>query len=167
MSNLCCKCGLPLGDTTLYIDGRAYHRGCIPASLPLPEDVARMVEQLHVIVREPNESTSDLIDRWRKDRQAAAALIQSLSSQLVEMKANMVPIHADGSHVFIDGPGDVELDHGGKLRAERDRLAAELERMREASTLLLSEIDASSDINAIVGASNPLRTALAGKAGEA
>ena len=50
---------------------------------------------------------------------------------------------------------------------EIDRLRTELERMREASTLLLSEIDASSDINAIVGASNPLRTALAGKAGEA
>lgn len=28
-----------------------------------------------------------------------------------------VPIHKDGSHVFIDGQGDVELDHGGRMRA--------------------------------------------------
>lgn len=27
-----------------------------------------------------------------------------------------VPISKDGNYVFIDGPGDVELDHDGKMR---------------------------------------------------
>lgn len=36
----------------------------------------------------------------------------------------MVPIHANGKYVFIDGPGDVELDHGGKLRARAEAAEA-------------------------------------------
>jgi hypothetical protein len=42
----------------------------------------------------------------------------------------MVPIHVDGTHVFIDGTGDVELDHGGKMRARITTLEAELSSLR-------------------------------------
>lgn len=42
--------------------------------------------------------------------------------RLLEQMKGMVPIHSDDSWVFVDGTGDVELDHGGKMRAERDRL---------------------------------------------
>lgn len=43
--------------------------------------------------------------------------IARLTRERDDMKRYMVPLHEDGSHVFIDGPGDVELDHGGKLRS--------------------------------------------------
>lgn len=37
--------------------------------------------------------------------------------QSAAVRDYVVPIHKDGNYVFIDGPGDVELDHGGKMRS--------------------------------------------------
>jgi hypothetical protein len=41
-----------------------------------------------------------------------------------------VPMHADGNYVFIDGPGDVELDHGGEMRARIEQLEKENDRLK-------------------------------------
>jgi hypothetical protein len=46
----------------------------------------------------------------------AIAEIEKLQKDLDHANMWMVPIHEDGNYVFIDGPGDVELDHGGSLR---------------------------------------------------
>jgi len=75
----------------------------------------------HAVARE-NFHTMQLAADKLRQRAEAAEKERDHYAGLVE---TMVPIHADGSHVFIDGPGDVELDHGGKLRARTEAAEAE------------------------------------------
>lgn len=52
------------------------------------------------------------------------------NARLSRMLDVSVPLSSDGNSVFIDGAGDVEIDHGGKLRAcaeTAERRVAELE----------------------------------------
>ena len=67
---------------------------------------------------------AELIARLREhptvDTVAAAARIEVLLSDLLRSTriiSKMVPLSADGNHVFWDGVGEIELDHNGKLRA--------------------------------------------------
>jgi hypothetical protein len=54
-------------------------------------------------------STISALEAERDEARAKATLYRS-------MMDDMVPISKDGTFVFIDGAGDVELDHGGKMR---------------------------------------------------
>ncbi|HET7413397.1 MAG TPA: hypothetical protein VFJ18_12135 [Pararhizobium sp.] len=126
MGDLCHKCGMPLGDTTLYIGGRIFQE-CGPyAASPtpsLPEDAARVVGILTAGADDPMWANHAEVPK--KVCAAAAALIQSLSSQLADMRAerdHWQKLHDDRTRFL----GDAE--------AERDRLAAENERLREALT---------------------------------
>lgn len=59
--------------------------------------------------------------------------------RLTAMLDGMVPLHADGTHVFIDGAGDVELDHGGAMRAEIEVLLKERANLDSALTIANAE----------------------------
>lgn len=83
---------------------------------------------------------ADTISRLTADNEALRKEVERLEG-LLEWT---VPIHKDCSHVFIDGIGDVELDYGGKMRAEIRRLTegrhafacvvVNLSRQRDAAT---------------------------------
>lgn len=97
-----------LREDALHLSGRGIDRGCVDSSL-----------------------SGGLADE-------AADAIERLTRDLKNARYYTVPIHKDGNWVFIDGPGDVELDHGGKMRTEIDHLAAQVEEMRAALVALLS-----------------------------
>lgn len=87
-------------------------------------------------LREPYEQRQSR--RVAEELQAATeltTLLQRCEKAEAERDAaykNMVPIHDDGNWVFIDGPGDVELDHGGKLRTRAELAERQRDEARKA-----------------------------------
>jgi len=86
-----------------------------------------------------HEEVRDILVDCRDALTALAARVDALMKERDHYKGlidTMVPIHRDGSHVFIDGPGDVELDHGGKLRARAEAAEKERDEARDENTRL-------------------------------
>ena len=84
-----------------------------------PENVARMAD----LLRTPRYVMGGTVD-----------MLEALAARLAEVEKkhdHMVPISSDGNYVFIDGPGDVEIDHGGRLRARAEAAEAEVQTLRE------------------------------------
>lgn len=50
-----------------------------------------LVERLQITVRQPNESASNLIDRWRKDRADALARIEALEAENARLREALEP----------------------------------------------------------------------------
>lgn len=75
-------------------------------------------------------------------RKAAAMIAEQAAEtgRLEDLMATMVPLSKDGRFAFIDGPGDVELDHGGELRRRAEAaevtLAKNTEDLAEAKANL-------------------------------
>lgn len=139
---------------------KGYLRTCSSGGMPqkLIDDVLPAVEGMidsGVFAESVTQYTMSL----KSDNAALTARVKRLE----ELEKYTVPIHADGSHVFIDGPGDVELDHGGKMRQRIKALETQLaaaEKIRIAAIELDAAI--SDDFN-IFGAQQKLRAALGGK----
>lgn len=60
------------------------------------------------------------------------AEVERLKRKLDDAYKQMLPITDDGNFVWIDGAGEVEIDHGGKLRARAKVAEAEVTRLRGA-----------------------------------
>jgi len=58
------------------------------------------------------------------DFKAAVYLVTAHNADLRRLADDMLPVSNDGNFVFIDGPGDVELDHGGVMRAALEAIAS-------------------------------------------
>lgn len=51
-------------------------------------------------------------------------LVDEHNTDLNQAVRDMLPVSNDGDFVFIDGPGDVELDHQGTMRKALETIAA-------------------------------------------
>lgn len=105
----------------------------------------------------------DCGEQFVGDKRAITCLdcaVAAAKSQIAELRAELatVKLARDANHNLAVANGERAREEYNRAEAAEARVA----RLSEAATILLSEIDASSDINAIVGASNPLRAALSG-----
>lgn len=76
-------------------------------------DLQRQLAEANEDCKRANEMINAAIDDYNEARKA-----------LDDLERSTVPISADGKHIFMDGTGDVELDHGGKMRKALERIAA-------------------------------------------
>lgn len=78
-------------------------------------------------------------------RKAAAMITEQVTdaTRLEGLIATMVPLSKDGRFAFIDGPGDVELDHGGELRRRAEEAEALLAKTAEELTEAKANLNAS------------------------
>jgi len=71
-------------------------------------------------------------------------LADDLASAILDMESNisnrlLVPLSADGKYVFIDGPGDVELDYDRKLE-DYPKLVKENEQLHTTNEKLVNDL---------------------------
>lgn len=70
------------------------------------------------------------------------------NASLEKIMKSMVPITVDGNYVFIDGEGDVELDHGCAMRAMIKALRDQIEKMKLKSAYGLCYYYATDELRA-------------------
>lgn len=86
-------------------------------------DLVEPAIRLRAIVKEL-EAVNRLLDDTGDLLQARVKELEAENKRLLKY---MVPISKDGNHVFIDGTGDVEIDHEGALRSRATRAEQERE----------------------------------------
>ncbi len=102
--------------------------------------------------------TSDLVERLRKPapkfgleefdptfdvRQEAVITLEAQAKEIERLNSMLngcVPLSKDGNFVFIDGAGDVEIDHEGKLRARAETTERELEAANDAHRAMAKQL---------------------------
>ena len=75
------------------------------------------------------------------ERDAAIARAEKAEKEIVFARKHMLPVSNDGNYVFIDGPGDVEIDHGGELRKRAEAAEASLAAVTAERDRLLTAMD--------------------------